>query len=281
MKILTIIVSLPLDEPVVYLGGLIASLTNSPLTLLNVVSSEDKKKDGEKTLDQANQLLPDLQVEKRLLCGKLVTRVLSETRIGDFDLVVVGTNYLPGSTVGPISPLARSLLSRAPHSVLIVRGPVSQLRRLLICTGGTEVAEPVIQAGAILASAARAKVTLLHVAGTIPTMYTGLHEIEETLPELLNTDTPIARHLRHSAEILTNYHITAQIELRHGLVSNEIIREAQMGQYDLIVTGSPEETHRFKKWLLGDVIGRVTENAPCSVLRVKGSLIGSSPNRSN
>ncbi len=273
MKILTLVIDLPVDEPVVAFGGLIASLTTSSLTLLNVAATEDKLKQAEKILDQASELLPDLLVEKRLLCGKLVTRVLLESRQGDYDLVVVGTEYLPSSTMQSMSPLARALLYRAPHSVLIVRGSTAQLRRLLICTGGTDVAEPVIRAGALLASAAGAQITLLHVAGTIPTMYTGLHEIEETLPELLNTDTPIARHLRYSAEILADYHITAQIELRHGLVSSEIIREAQLGQYDLIITGSPEQAHRLKKWLLGDVIGRVTENAPCSVLRVKGSLI--------
>lgn len=273
MKILTIVLDLPVDEPVVALSGLIMRLTNSSLTLLTVAATEDKRTQAQKTLDHASELLPDLEMEKRLLCGKLVTRVLSEIRQGDYDLVVVGTKYLSSSIVPPISPLARVLLYSNTHSVLIVRGSTPQLKRLLICTGGTDIAEPVIRAGALLASKSGAQVTLLHVAGTIPTMYTGLREIEETLPELLNTDTPIARHLRYSAEILEDYQITAKIELRHGLVSSEIIREAQLGHYDMIITGSPEQAHRVKKWLLGDVIGRVAENAPCSVLRVSGPLI--------
>ena len=131
------------------------------------------------------------------------------------------------------------------------------------------VAEPVIETGAWLAGATHARATLLHVASPVPSMYTGLGEIEETLPELLQTRTPVAGHLRHGAEILARHQVSAALKLRYGVVADEILREALEGDYDLIVIGASGTAGRLKGWLLGNVTRQVVERARCSVLVVK------------
>jgi nucleotide-binding universal stress UspA family protein len=153
--------------------------------------------------------------------------------------------------------------------VLVVGQARPGLKRILICTGGLEVAEPVIETGAQLAGVAHAQATLLHVVSPIPSMYTGLDEIEETLPDLLRTATPIARHLQHGAEILTRHQVTAELKLRYGVVADEILREAHEGNYDLIVIGVVKTASRLKRWLLGDVTREIVDRALLPVLVVR------------
>jgi nucleotide-binding universal stress UspA family protein len=100
-------------------------------------------------------------------------------------------------------------------------------------------------------------------------MYTGLEEIEETLPELLQTDTPLAQHLRRSAKILARHQVTATLKQRHGVAADEILREALEGNYDLVVIGASGTAGRLREWLLGNVTRQVVEHALCSVLVVK------------
>jgi nucleotide-binding universal stress UspA family protein len=273
MKILIIITSINSDRAAITFGGVIARLTHSQIKLLHVVPRGKSLTTGKPILEQAQRLLADLPIETKLCDGRLVTRSLAELHESSHDLVVIGEGQRQALAQTTSRPLSRAIVQRTSASLLFVPRSGSELKRVLICTGGTSIAEPVIHSGALLASAGGAKATLLHVVGTIPTMYTGLGGIEETLAELLKTDTPMAKNLRHGAEILEKYRVSAQLELRHGVVANEIVREANVGNYDLIVTGAPEHSKRFKRWLLGDVTNAVIEHAQCPVLIVKRSLV--------
>jgi universal stress protein A len=110
--------------------------------------------------------------------------------------------------------------------------------------------------------------TLLYVAGAVPSMYTGMDEIEERLDEVLETDTPLAKHLRMSAELLAKNNIEAQVEFRHGDVAESIILEAEEGDHDLIVLGT-SGSNTFAGMLLGNVTQQVINRAKCAVLVVK------------
>jgi nucleotide-binding universal stress UspA family protein len=103
----------------------------------------------------------------------------------------------------------------------------------------------------------------------VPSMYTGLSEFEETLPELLQTDTPLARHLRLSAEILAQRGIQAKLQLRRGVTEHEILREVRLREYDLIAMGTTGAAGRVKGWLLTDVTRQVIDQSPISVLVVR------------
>jgi len=274
VKILLIVDQLFKDEQVIYFGATLAQHTDSTITLLHVYPQQDGKADAEALLTQARQLLPDQSVETSLCIGKPVTKILHEAREGDYDLLVLGTDVsakLPKHGL-PISPSTLAIIRRTRTSVLVVRNPKPLFSRFLICTGGLDLSEPAIEAGAQLAKAVQAEVYLLHVAGVIPSMYTGLDEIDESLPELLSTETPIAQHLRRSAEILDRYDVQSHIKLRHGVVTEEIVREVTVNDYDLIISGTPEKTHPLKRMLLGDVVENVIKNTDCPFLVVKKPL---------
>jgi nucleotide-binding universal stress UspA family protein len=271
MRILLCVAGLPYAERTIQLGGAIARTNCALITMLHIVPSERERPDGEATLATARKKLPDLEVTTRVRRGDPAGRILAEIREGKYNLVIIGANQSTRLRHQLLGSVALQVVRRAPISVLIVRPTWKELCCILICTGGAEVARPVIEGGAWLARAVNAQATLLHVSNPVPSMYTGLGEFEETLVELLKTDTPVARHLRAGAEILNRYQVPAELKLRHGVAVDEILYEAQEGQYDLAVIGAAGATGPLRKWLLGNVTQQIAECAPCSVLIVKYS----------
>ncbi|HIE38369.1 MAG TPA: universal stress protein [Anaerolineales bacterium] len=269
MKILLCIAGMPYAEATVRFGGGIAGSTQSSVTLLHVISRRGERVAGRRVLDRAHEMLPDLTVTRRIRQGDPTERILTEIRRGHHNLVVVGASQGSPLTQRLLGSVTLQIIRRAPISVLVVRRAGPHLERVLICTGGLDVAEPVIEAGSRLAEAAHARAALLHVISPVPSMYTGLDEIEETLPELLQTDTPTARHLRSGAEILARHRVSAELKLRYGVAADEILSEAREGDYDLVVIGASGTAGRLRGWLLGDVTRQVVEHAPRSVLVVR------------
>lgn len=269
MRILLCVAGMPYAEAAVGFGGMIARITRSPVTLLHVVRRTEDRGAGERILIAAREMLPGLTVDTRTRRGDPTRRILAGVEDGGYDLVVVGARQPIRLTQHLLGSVTQQVIRRVPTSVLVARQAEPSLERVLICTSGADVAEPVVETGAWLAGAAHARTTLLHVSSPVPSMYTGLDEIEETLPELLQTDTPLARHLRRSAEILARRQVTATLKQRHGVAADEILREALEGNYDLIVIGASGTAGRLREWLLGNVTRQVVEHASCSVLVIK------------
>jgi nucleotide-binding universal stress UspA family protein len=120
-----------------------------------------------------------------------------------------------------------------------------------------------------LAEASQARATLLHVSTHVPSMYTGLSEMEETLPQLLSSDTTVAQHLRSGAKTLAQHSVEAKLELRHGVVAEEILLQAREGDYDLIVLGATGAAGRLRAWLLGNITWRIIDQALRPIIVVK------------
>jgi nucleotide-binding universal stress UspA family protein len=151
--------------------------------------------------------------------------------------------------------------------VLILRDEVPVFEHILICTGGLEGRHVVVQSGAALAKAIAANATLLHVApGPVPSMYTGLVGFEESLEDLLKTDTPVARHLRAAANIIDDFQLQGEIQLRRGAPLDEIVREVRLGKYDLLVIGRTRAMGGIKEMLLGDVMQQILTQVTIPVL---------------
>ena len=128
----------------------------------------------------------------------------------------------------------------------------------------------VLKAGARLAEISGAAVTVLYVTNPVPTMYTGLDAIDESLEELLQSDTPIAQHLHWSAQYLNELGVKAVVKLAQGVASDVILREARQGIYDLLVIGASSLAGGLlRKLVIDQVTPHVIERAPCSVLVVR------------
>lgn len=272
MNLLILIGSLPRDEPVITFGKAVAEETSSSITLLHVVPSVETEGAAEMTLSAIAQILSEINTKIRVRKGDLIKEAMAEMKSDRYNLLIIGAPH--GRWLGdyPMSRVTRSIVNQSKISVLVVRQPQRILKRILVCTGGSDISIPVIKAGAELASVAKASVTLLHVVSSVPSMYTGLWEIEESLSELLQTDTPTAQHLREGARILSAHRVMANLELRYGIVVDEILEKAVKGHYDLIIAGATGKSKKLKNIIMGDIVGELIDRAQCPLLLVKNSL---------
>jgi nucleotide-binding universal stress UspA family protein len=140
---------------------------------------------------------------------------------------------------------------------------------VLICASGAEHGHLAVWAGASLACGAEARATVLHVLDAMPAMYTGLEQMEETLAEFLQSDTDKARELKWAAQVVRAECEISEVKLRRGIVADEILREGQVGDYDVIVLGSPRQSGGLVRILMGDVAREVITRAQRPVLVVR------------
>jgi nucleotide-binding universal stress UspA family protein len=272
MRLLLCVAGMPYAETALQFGGVFAHATQSTVTLLHVIRQEQDREGGEHILTAAHEMLPGLQVNTVIRRGSPTRQILAEGRQGGHDLLIIGA-YQPSSTKKRLlGSVTQQIIHRAPISVLVAKKPVTSLECLLVCTGGASVSEAVIRVGGWLAEMADAHITLLHVVGPVPSMYTGFNEIEETLPQLLQTDTPIARHLRLGAEILAQHQEDATLRLRHGIAADEIIEETIEHNCNLVIIGASGTTGRLSGLLMGNVTRQIVEHAPCAVLVASQTL---------
>jgi nucleotide-binding universal stress UspA family protein len=255
MKMLIYVGDLVTDMPGIFLGGLIARHLNLPITLLHVAPKTQQKKqeqkEGEAILKQAQEHLAGLEVETRIRRGRVAQKILAEVQEKQHDMVVITASRIGGYPLR--LSVNREILPKMPCCVIVAKNPKPEINRILMLTGGLQVSESMIKIGARLASALGAKVTLMHVAANVPSMYTGLNNIEETLEEMLQTNTPVARHLRRCAKMLAKHNVPSEIKLKHGEPVYEIIREIDSEDYDLVVLGASGVTTGLKEWFLGNV----------------------------
>lgn len=270
MKTMICIRHLPFSEPTVKFGGLIAGLEDSPITVLTVVSEETDQTDANIDLERALLILNREDVVKIIRKGDVVSEILKQAQEIDYEIIVVGTQEVDRLLDAFFSTITKKVAGKALSSVLVVRGerPV-KLEKILIAIGGQKMNQGVVKVGARIARATQAKVNVLYVTSPVPTMYTGLDEIEETLEELLHTNTPIARYLRWSAQYLADQGLEAKLEIAQGVDTDEIMREALQGDYDLVVIGAPAISGIFGRIFTEQVTPQVVERSPCSVLVVR------------
>jgi nucleotide-binding universal stress UspA family protein len=261
----------PYTTPTVEFGGLIVELLESQVTLMTVRSPSQPAQLGDSVLDQAVEMLP-IMPSKQLVCqGSVEDQILEELQQDAYNLVVVGASQQSKIEELFFGLITQRLVAQTDVSVLVVSHPRSHLKNILLATAGHDASDPTVKAGAKLAQLSGAKLTLVHVTGAWPGMYAGLSRIEETLPKLLQSETPTARHLRENIDMLRSLGIEAQLELRHGLPAEEIVLAANKHKYDLLVIGA-SKIKMIRRLLLDEVAPQIVNQAPCPVLVVRGQL---------
>jgi len=266
MKILIFVSSQSNSKSAVMFGGLVARQTHSSVTLLTVINDSQSLEIAHQSLDTAGGWISDLVVDTSIRIGTEINSILEEIKHGNYDLIILKARQAIQIKDFLKAKIGRRIAQQSPISVLVVKQEQSNLKRILICTSGADIADPVIEIGSWLAQSTSAQVTLLHVTGSIPAMYTGLDKIEEHLPEILQTETPMAQHLRQAVNLLVQEKIDAELELRHGSVADEILIEAQTGNYDLIILGSSKASTKLSGWLMGDITSQIINDTWCPVL---------------
>jgi nucleotide-binding universal stress UspA family protein len=272
MKTLICIRQLPYSKETIRFGSLVAQLEGASITLMTVIDDEASTADAQKGLEEARALLDKPSATIKIGMGQALDEILKESHESEYDILVVGAHDEVGFLDKFVSTLTHKLANKAKMSVLVVRESGPDINRILISISGQKMNRTVVEMGASVAKAADAMVTLLYVTAPVPSMYTGLNGIEETLEELLKTDTPIAQHLRWSAQYLADQGVDSELEIRHGIVADEIMREAMQGHYDLVVIGARSLKGPLKRLMVDQVTPHVVDRSPCSVLVVRPGL---------
>jgi len=201
--------------------------------------------------------------------GDPVDALCAQCESGEYDLLI-------------IAPAGRSRLerlvrgSRIGHtvhnintSVLIARQVPQSMHHVLASVSTAEHSLVDVRVAVRIARAFQADVTLLHVVSQVPLMFTGLDQMRVELDAYLNSGLPGTETLSAARKMLADAGLEPRLNLREGLVRDEIISEASEGGYDMVVIGA----HASEGWmslLLDDIADQVVRNCPISTLVVWG-----------
>jgi nucleotide-binding universal stress UspA family protein len=257
------------DKALIFTRKILQSYDLHPI-LFHTVPRGSSTQEGHRLLNAAQEIIALETIQLRCVEGNVRREIARELQQREYHLVIVGTSHR-GPDARP-SPLSQHLANRVRTSILLIRNPPEEICQILICTGGHPESENAIEWGIHLAKATNDQVTILHVVSSPPTMYTGLEEIEEDLSEVLARDVPLTHHLKAAASMAEEAGVQAKLELRHGLVTEEILRSAEVNAHDLIVIGAPKTHALFNRILLGIIAPKLLASTLRSTLIVRSKL---------
>lgn len=147
------------------------------------------------------------------------------------------------------------------------------MEKILLAVDGSDTSMKAADKALKLAKVFQAQVVILSVVYEQPIYPMPGAVIPPDLPEtrktILNT---IVEATKEMVEFLKEKYMAEEVEVSGKVVigrpSDEIIKEAEEGNYDLIILGSRGLTG-VKKMLLGTVSGKVANNSKQSVLIIK------------
>jgi nucleotide-binding universal stress UspA family protein len=83
---------------------------------------------------------------------------------------------------------------------------------------------------------------------------------------------PVDAILARACEIVQPHFPDVRTRVRIGHPATEIVREAEEGNYDLVIVGERPKRNLMARFLLGSTAVRVVEHAPCPVIVAKGKI---------
>jgi nucleotide-binding universal stress UspA family protein len=267
MKILILLDSESYKHPPVMMGKMLAESNPADIHVMVIVPKDGHLENGKAVAEQVKIDLGKTKNRISIEQGStdaIIRKALDEE---EYQLIIVNAErILRLRKTLDIEPI---LIKQTEISLLITQNTKPKIDRILLCTGCMENDYSLLEQAARLVSHIGASVTLLHViAGSVPTMYTGLEQIDETVEELLQTDTFYARYLRKGVEVFQNKQIESEVKIRRGIPLEEIIRETQLVNYDLVVIGSTHVNQGLKELLLGNLAVKIIDQVELPVLVV-------------
>jgi nucleotide-binding universal stress UspA family protein len=243
-------------------------------TILTVIRREADRTRAEKILAHSRQIVePGLaEIQTKIRLGQAAEEIVSEAEEGQYDLVIVGerqqhdfaTRFLLGST-------AVRVVEHAPCPVIVAKGKMGPLRRILLCDSGAQDS-PLLrcfteQLGDLIKN--EDEMTILHVMSQISAApgVSG-RQLRANAEELIKEHAPEGQLLERDIDLLRRLNVQPRPKVRHGLVVDEILQEAQEGDYQLVVIG----TYCGSGWrriLLDDLAHQIIVKADRPVLVVR------------
>ena len=242
-------------------------------TILTVVKREADRARAKDVLDSAvnvlNKAAPEVTCIVRV--GQAAEQILAEASEGGYELVIVGERENHGLVTKMLGSTAIQVVEHAPCSVILVKGQVGPIRRILLCDSGGLMPDLLTRFVLRMRErmTANEDVTVLHVMSQI-TAATGVpdDQLFADADELIEVRSPEGELLERDLELLQAPGVRPNAKVRHGSVVEEILAEAHQGDYDLVVIGAHRD-QGWQRWLLADITHQVITHLGRPVLVVR------------
>jgi nucleotide-binding universal stress UspA family protein len=273
MKVIVPTVGSEISRRAIQFGALVAADMEGSVTLVSVIRGEEDLATATARLEhlrrEATRWLAPERIDTKVRVGHPAEQILSEAEAGDYDLMAVGdrqhggviSRFLLGST-------AQRLVEHSPCPVVIAKGHISVVRRILILDSGvadSPLVERVIAELPALVHRADS-VAILHVMSQMaagPTV--AASDVVADIGELIAARAPEGELLARDREVLAAFGIEPELRVRHGLVVEEALAEADEGAYDLVAIGAHRGTG-WRRLILGDLAQQIMASMPVPVL---------------
>lgn len=249
-----------------FIGNMLKILSLRP-TLACQQSKNESEEDCRQRIRQAIDYLGIEPNDSIILRDKPERAILRQLDRHDYLLLVLGA-----SDCSPHSQehgLKQRLASKARTNVLVVQNPPEKLEQVLVCTGGHKVSELAVMSSLEIAAASKSQLTILHIATAAPSMYAGLNAQDENLEQVLARQHPLSDHLHEMAALAQNRGVNAKLELRHGVVIEEILRACDMNPCDLVVVGATNPRSFVSRLALGRISPQLISSSDRPLLIVR------------
>lgn len=261
-------------EMALQFGAQLAKKAGEPPTVLTVIRRKTDRSRADSIFVRAAELLKNVapNFHTKIRVGNTTEEIIREAEEGGYDLCIVGDkrgpNLLRRFQLG--SPSVR-VVERAPCPVIIVKGKIGTIRRILLCDSGAESPSPLSQFTAQLVKLIEGEeqVTVLHVMSQI-SAGPGVEgkELNADAEDLIQENTPEGLLLKQNLQILDQPHVHSRPKVRHGFVVDEIIEETITGDHDLVVIGA-YRAEGWQSFLLNDLAHQIIVKIDRPVLVVR------------
>lgn len=260
------------DAALRFVLQMVRDTTDAP-TLLTVVRRPEDREKGLAVLQEAARIFAGAspQVNVKLRIGSPPEEIVAEAAEGRYDLVVVGERQSHNLVTRVLGSTAIYVVEHAPCSVIIAKGKIGQIRRILLCDSGGLQPDVLTRFTISLAERITGEedITVLHVMSQI-TAAAGVpdHQLRADANELIQAHAPEGELFERDLQALSANRIRPMAKVRHGTVVEEILEEAHEGNYDLVVVGAHRD-QGWQRWLLEDITRKVITLVDRPVLVVR------------
>lgn len=274
MQILVATGGAPHSEAALQFAAYIAAQTDKIPTVITVIPTEAEQDRAEVVLNRARQIfLPTVsEIQTVVRVGHPAEEIIRETETNAYDVVILGerpqhklmTRFLWSST-------AERVLGYAPCPVLIAKGKIAPVQRVLLCDSGNQNSSLLTRVTNQLANLLthHREVTVLHVMSQIAAgPAADCEQLRADAQTLIEQQTPEGKILARDIELLAGLDVHPRSTVRHGLIVDEILAESVCGDYNLVVIGM----HQEKGWhriLLDDLARQIVKQVDRPILVVR------------
>lgn len=252
---------------------LLAQSTTLRPTVLSVIKHAEEQAEGDEILAHAANLLDPVfeAVQYKTRVGQPWEEIVREGETGNYDLLMMGQRQSRPLLTRIRGLVTQKVVARTSLPVLIAKREARPFNRILICDSGAQSPSLLKQfqthLPAILQSAT--DVTVLHVMSQISAA-PGVRgeDLQYTAEQLIQAGTPEGSILEQDLVFLKQMNVDLHAKVRHGLVVDEIAKEARSDDYDLVVIGAHRD-EGLPRFLLDDLAHELVLDVDRAILVVR------------